>query len=386
MRKEISYIVPAGVSMTLQQTLRGPMSLTCRQVRSAKFRENGILVNGERSRVSRMLFEGDEVRVLLEDVHDPSQVRGIRFASGFGAPGSCSSGRDVPGSGSSDRDVPGSGSSGSGSSGRPCLPPLPTEQILFEDEDLLVVNKPAGICVHPSHGHYGDTLADQVYYRYALMGITEIPRVVGRLDKDTSGAVLFARNKVAAQRLTDKKAVRKEYLALAQGNINMTTLMENPALALGNQAPALGYPAPVMENSSSTNPMSPKPDSVWLTISCPIAKDPSSLSRMLPDPDGRYAGKTAVTHLQVVASVPEIEATLLRLRLDTGRTHQIRVHMAYIGHPLLGDPLYGTGPSGGFTRAALHCSRMELLHPFTREKISICAPLPEDFPAHAEAR
>ena len=361
MRKEISYIVPAGVSMTLQQTLRGPMSLTCRQVRSAKFRENGILVNGERSRVSRMLFEGDEVRVLLEDVHDPSQVHGIRFAGGFGAPGS-------------------------GSSGRPCLPPLPAEQILFEDEDLLVVNKPAGICVHPSHGHYGDTLADQVYYRYALMGITEIPRVVGRLDKDTSGAVLFARNKVAAQRLTDKKAVRKEYLALAQGNINMTTLMENPALALGNQAPALGNPAPVMENSSSTNPMSPKPNSVWLTISCPIAKDPSSLSRMLPDPDGRYAGKTAVTHLQVVASVPEIEATLLRLRLDTGRTHQIRVHMAYIGHPLLGDPLYGTGPSGGFTRAALHCSRMEILHPFTREKISICAPLPEDFPAHVEAR
>ena len=289
--------------MTLQQALRGPMNLTCRQVRSAKFRENGILVNGVRSRVSTMLQSGDEIRVLLEDDHDPEQIRSIR-------PGTVS------------------------------LPPLPEEQILYEDEDILLVNKEPGLCVHPSHGHYGDTLADQVYARYAASGITEIPRIIGRLDKDTSGAVLFARNKVAAQRLFSGQAVRKEYLAVVQGNV----------------AGSLIY-----------------------TICCPIARDPSSLGRMIPDPDHRHNGKPACTHLQVLAFDPLKNISLVRLHLDTGRTHQIRVHMAYIGHPLLGDPIYGTGASALFDRAALHCSRMELVHPFSGKIITVNAPLPQDF-------
>lgn len=324
--------------MTLQQALRGPMQLTCRQVRSAKFRENGILVNAERSRVSRVLQGGDEVRVLLEDLHDPSQVRSIRENTGD-------------------------------------LPPLKEEEVLYEDEDLLLLNKQAGICVHPSHGHYADTLADQVCARYRSQGITEIPRIIGRLDKETSGLVLFARNKVAAQRLSEGCLLRKEYLAVVHGRLTCSPVLQ---------------PSPVLPPSADAP--------VSFTITCPIARDPSSLNRMLADPEGISEGKPAVTHLQVLSYDAENDASLLRLWLETGRTHQIRVHMAYAGHPLLGDTLYGPQPrtegtlhdplpllpedeksaARFFHRAALHCFHMELIQPFTGQKFRIQAPLPGD--------
>ena len=372
MRKEITYIVPAGTSMTLQQALRGPMQLTCRQVRSAKFRENGILVNEERSRVSRVLRGGDEVRVLLEDLHDPSQVRSIR---------------ENPGD----------------------LPPLKEEEILYEDEDLLLINKQAGICVHPSHGHYADTLADQVCARYRGQGITEIPRIIGRLDKETSGLVLFARNKVAAQRLSEGCLLRKEYLAVVHGRLTCSPVLQPSRVLPPSQIP---QSSPVLPPSADAP--------VSFTITCPIARDPSSLNRMLADPEGILGGRAAVTHLQVLSYDAESDASLLRLWLETGRTHQIRVHMAYAGHPLLGDTLYGPQPhtegtlhdlqqhtedtlhgplqhtedtlhdplqllpedeksaARFFHRAALHCFHMELIQPFTGKKLRIRAPLPGD--------
>ena len=313
--------------MSLQQVLRGPMGLTCRQVRSAKFRENGILVDGERSRVSRILKAGEEVRVLLEDA----------------APAATAA----------------------------FMPELKEEQILYEDEDLLLVNKSAGICVHPSHGHYGDTLADQVLSRYRRQGITEIPRVIGRLDKDTSGIVLFARNKVAAQRLFDQCDVRKEYLAVAAGRLSPSQILQLPKAATPEGA-CTG------NAGSAQDPC--LPENASFTITCPIARDPASLNRMIADSEGAHGGKKAVTHVQVLFYDPERDASLVRLVLETGRTHQIRVHLAWAGHPLLGDALYGMGDSSEFFhRAALHCCRMRLVQPFTGELIDVQAPLPEDF-------
>ena len=313
MKKQLTYTIPQGMECTLQEALRGRMGLTCRQVRSAKFRDNGILVNGERSRVSRLLHEGDLICVLLEDAHVPSDVHGV-FNSAVSSP---------------------------------------EPDILYEDEDLLVVNKPAGMCVHPSHGHHGDTLADLVFARSIRQGDVEIPRIIGRLDKDTSGLVLFARNKAAAQRLFEKDLVQKEYLALAQGKICA------------------------------------EPDS--FTISCPIARDPDHKGKMIPDPDNINGGKSACTHVRILGYEEGNSAdlplsgdgfTILSVTLETGRTHQIRVHLSYIGHPLLGDPLYGSDKNAELlpiSRAALHCYRMKITQPFIGKKIDLEAPIPNDF-------
>lgn len=348
--------------MSLQQVLRGPMGLTCRQVRSAKFRENGILVDGERSRVSRILKAGEEVRVLLEDAAPAATADTVRGSDGWCITDAAPQGFEDPGT------QKGRGADGTLAAS---MPELKEEQILYEDEDLLLVNKSAGICVHPSHGHYGDTLADQVLSRYRRQGITEIPRVIGRLDKDTSGIVLFARNKVAAQRLFDQCDVRKEYLAVAAGRLSPSQILQ-----LSKAATPEG--ACTGNAGSAQDPC--LPENASFTITCPIARDPASLNRMIADPEGAHGGKKAVTHVQVLFYDPERDASLVRLVLETGRTHQIRVHMAWAGHPLLGDALYGTGdPSEVFRRAALHCCRMRLVQPFTGELIDVRAPLPEDF-------
>ena len=367
--------------MSLQQVLRGPMGLTCRQVRSAKFRENGILVDGERSRVSRILKAGEEVRVLLEDAAPAATADTVRGSDGWSISDAAPQGSD--GRSISDAALQGHKDSGTqkgrGADGTlaASMPELKEEQILYEDEDLLLVNKSAGICVHPSHGHYGDTLADQVLSRYRRQGITEIPRVIGRLDKDTSGIVLFARNKVAAQRLFDQCDVRKEYLAVAAGRLSPSQILQLPKAATPEGA-CTG------NAGSAQDPCLPEEASY--TITCPIARDPASLNRMLADPEGAHGGKKAVTHVQVLFYDPERDASLVRLVLETGRTHQIRVHLAWAGHPLLGDALYGTGDSSEFFhRAALHCCRMRLVQPFTGELIDVQAPLPEDF-ARAMAR
>jgi 23S rRNA pseudouridine1911/1915/1917 synthase len=205
--------------------------------------------------------------------------------------------------------------------------------VVYEDEDLILLNKPAGIAVHPSHGHYRDTLANFLQYYLAQKGNFAPVRAVGRLDKETSGIVVFAKNQLTAARLGSRKdSIQKEYLALVHGHFQ---------------------------------------DKEGL-IDAPIARVTGELNKM----EVATHGKPARTHYQVQKECGD--DTLLSLHLDTGRTHQIRVHMASIGHPLVGDQIYGTTADPGFSRAALHCFRVKITHPYTGELLKFEVPLPAD--------
>ncbi|MGN0354182.1 MAG: RluA family pseudouridine synthase [Muricoprocola sp.] len=286
MKKQIeSYVTE---EMNLERFLCRELGMTKRQIRQAKYRESGICVNGVRSRVTTGLKPGDLVSVLLEENNQESSQLVSR-------------------------------------DGR--------LRILYEDEDILAVDKPSGVVVHPSHGHYEDSLSNMVVGYFREKGISAVIRPVGRLDKDTSGIVLFAKNQVAASRLIQQKVsgdFSKEYLALVQGH-------------------------PVPEKN---------------TICTDLIKDPDSLMKMKVTEKGLQA----VTHYEVLEKFEG--HSLVHVIIETGRTHQIRVHMASIGYPLLGDTLYGTDLS--MKRTALHAVACHFLQPFTKEKISLEAEIPED--------
>lgn len=195
-------------------------------------------------------------------------------------------------------------------------------EISYEDEDIIIYNKPPFLAVHPSIRHYDDTLANAFAARFP-----DIPfRPVNRLDRDTSGLCVCAKNRLAAAWLTELKKV---YFAVVMGDI-----------ARGG------------------------------TVDLPIARENESIIMRCVRADG----KPAVTHYEPLERING--RTLLKIRLETGRTHQIRVHMSHIGHPLCGDRLYGGDSS--IDRQALHCGETELTHPMTKKVIRISAPLPED--------
>lgn len=219
------------------------------------------------------------------------------------------------------------------------IPPLPDPDffdrelpiILYEDEDLVVFHKPGTIAVHPSHNHQGDTLANYLSWHLRQQGRTAAFRAVGRLDKGTSGVMVCALNAYAADRL--QRGVRKTYLAVPAGRY---------------------------EGSG--------------TIEAPIYRpDPILTTRVVDE-----RGDPAVTHWE--ALITEDDRSLCRVRLETGRTHQIRVHFASLGTPLLGDTLYGT-PSEEIARHALHCAKAEFTHPVTGVPLTVESPLPEDMKA-----
>lgn len=212
---------------------------------------------------------------------------------------------------------------------------LPEPEILFEDDFCLVVNKPAGMPVHPPESGAKGSLAGAVAAYYASSGQMNRVRHIHRLDADTTGPVLYAKNHFAQRRLDEdmrKKAVERFYLALVQGN---------PRKAKG-------------------------------TIDAPIGRDRhrSGFRRVSP------TGEKAVTHYEVMEAYRD--AALVRLQLETGRTHQIRVHLSFIGHPLLGDKPYG-GRTVALNRQALHGSELVFRHPFTGEILRLIAPLPVEF-------
>ena len=280
------------------------LHLSKHQISQAKFRENGICVNGKQQRVTYGLHIGDLLEVKLEEEKTASR----QFLP---------EGRSTQVSSEVSSSV---------------NTPL---QILWEDEDLLAVNKPAGLVIHPSHGHYQDTLANQVMAYASSHGESLRIRAIGRLDKETSGIVLFAKNQLAAARLSaqrEKGILSKTYLAIATGHVE----------------PASGI------------------------LSDPIEKQSGSLMKMQA---GRE-GKSAVTHYQVIGY--GVDYSVLQIKIETGRTHQIRVHFLTLGHPLLGDSLYGS-PDERIGRTALHAWRLEFNHPIREERISLEAPVPEDF-------
>jgi len=222
-------------------------------------------------------------------------------------------------------------------------PDIPV-RVVHEDEDLLIVDKPAGLVVHPAPGHATGTLVNALLGRggpEAYGGISGVrrPGIVHRLDRDTSGLLMVARHDAAQASLMAQlkgRRVKKTYLALVQGSV---------AAAAGR-------------------------------IEAPIGRDPKHRTRMAVVPDGR----PATTGYRVRERFPGW--TLLELDLVTGRTHQIRVHLAAIGHPIAGDPLYGNGTSrkgpDGLDRLFLHSWRLELSSPSTGRLVRAEAPLPPE--------
>ncbi|AQT83845.1 putative RNA pseudouridine synthase YlyB [Paenibacillus larvae subsp. larvae] len=216
--------------------------------------------------------------------------------------------------------------------------PIPLD-IYYEDKDVIVVNKPRGMVVHPAPGHSSGTLVNALMYHCKdLSGINgEMrPGIVHRIDKDTSGLIMAAKHDKAHASLADQlreHSVTRKYLALVQGNL----------------AHEQG------------------------TVEAPIGRDPKD--RKLYTVTEKNS-KEAVTHFVVMERFGDY--TLTELKLETGRTHQIRVHMKFIGHPLVGDPAYGKSKKEWIRGQALHAAVLGFKHPMTREYLEFEAPLPED--------
>lgn len=227
-------------------------------------------------------------------------------------------------------------------------PPEPVElaaediplDVVYEDADIAVINKPAGMVVHPAPGNPSGTLVNALMFRLKdLSGIGgELrPGIVHRIDKDTSGLLVVAKNDMAHNFLASElktHSVERTYYALAEGNFR--------------------------EDSG--------------TVDAPIARHRTDRKRMAVTEGGREA----VTHWRVLERFGSV--TFLEVELETGRTHQIRVHMAHISHPLVGDPVYGRAKNElGFSGQALHAGRLRLTHPRTGERMEFTAPLPDYF-------
>ena len=217
--------------------------------------------------------------------------------------------------------------------------------VAWEDEHLLVVDKPAGLVVHPAPGHASGTLVHGLLDAGAEGGDDDRPGIVHRLDRDTSGLLVVARSDDAHARLQElvrERALTREYLALVAG----------------------------------------RPRSRRGTIDAPIGRDRHDRLRHSLDTD---SPREAVTHFEVEELLPA--HALLRVRLETGRTHQIRVHLGAIDLPVAGDPLYGKPGDLGLERQFLHATRLAFEHPFTGEQVDVSSPLPPDLEAAlAEAR
>ncbi|WP_339175472.1 RluA family pseudouridine synthase [Solibacillus sp. FSL R5-0691] len=212
-------------------------------------------------------------------------------------------------------------------------------EIVYEDADVLVVNKPRGMVVHPAPGHTSGTLVNGLMHHCKdLSGINGVarPGIVHRIDKDTSGLLMVAKNDVAHESLVNQlveKSVTRKYTALVHGHI----------------AHEKG------------------------TIDAPIGRDQKDRQKQAVVDKGKHA----VTHFQVIERFGDF--TLVECRLETGRTHQIRVHMNYIGFPLAGDPKYGPRKTIDFGGQVLHAGVLGFIHPVTKEYLEFESPLPEDF-------
>lgn len=280
---QLTFIVPEGYQgVMVKRFLRGYCGVSARLLIRLKNTPQGILVNGRHARAVDLLCAGD--KIVLNLPKDQSSVQETE---------------------------------------------LPVEAA-WEDEHLVIFQKPAKMPVHPSPGHGADTLANAAGAYARKKGEQWAFRPINRLDRDTSGLVAVAKNPFCAARLSDS-GIQKEYFAVCQG---------------------------ILSGSG--------------TIDAPIRfKEGHSIQREVGE-----SGVRAITHWQAVATGRG--HTLLRIRLETGRTHQIRVHFSSIGMPLAGDDMYG-GSREWIPRQALHCGRMAFVHPVTGEDVVVIQPLPIDF-------
>lgn len=206
--------------------------------------------------------------------------------------------------------------------------------IVFEDDSFLIINKPAGIAVHPSMFHFDNTLSNGVKYYFEKIGLKKKIRPVNRLDFYTSGLIIFAKNEYIQECLISQmkeNIFKKEYICIVNG---------------------------ILKEKNGT-------------INLPIARKENSIIERCVSENGQ----TAITHYEVLKEFDNY--SLLKCKIDTGRTHQIRVHMSSIGHPILGDTLYGIS-SSLINRQALHCYKISFVHPITKEILTFECELPND--------
>lgn len=276
----------------VRRVLQVELKLSTKMIKSLKYAPLGIAVNGKAVTVRHILQLGERLSLAIED-----------------------------------------------SESSPALAPvdLPLD-ILFEDEDIVVPAKPADMPTHPSHDHYTDTVANALAFRYKKEGIPFVFRPINRLDRNTSGLLLIARNKRAAGKLTQ---------SMQNGKIQKTYL----AVAIGEMPEREGI---------IDAPLHRTKESIIVREVC---------SPLSPDADA------ACTEYRVLAT--ENGYSLVLVRPLTGRTHQIRVHFAYAGHPLVGDDLYGT-PTPLIDRHALHAYQLSFPHPMSEEQMTLTAPLCPD--------
>ena len=287
-RLELS-ISPELAGIKVNTLLKKHLNLSGTVVRRIKWLPDGILVDGARVNTRFCPREGQVLSVRLDD---PERRSGIVPAPG----------------------------------------PL---DILYEDGDLVVVNKAPGVSVHPGPGHFDDTLGNFLLWHYDLEGETADFHPVHRLDRGTSGLLAAAKHPHAQEVLKNQlhtNAFRRTYLAVCEG----------------------------------------APDPAQGVIEAPLGPKPGSLMEQMVRSDGKFAR----TRYRVLGE--HGGRALVELELDTGRTHQIRVHMAHIGHPLTGDFLYGREDKELIARPALHSARLELRHPVSGRRLAFAAPLPQD--------
>ena len=282
-------ITGALAGIKVDTLLKRHLGLSGTVVRRIKWLPDGILVDGARVNTRFCPQEGQVLSVRLSD---PERRSGILPAPG----------------------------------------PL---DIVYEDGDVVVLNKAPGVPVHPGPGHYSDTVGNYLLHYYDQEGTEGDFHPVHRLDRGTSGLLVVARHPHAQEVLKEQlhtDGFRREYLAVCQG--------------------------------------APEPPAG--TVDAPLGPKPGSLVEQMVRPNG----KPARTHYEVVKAGEN--CALVRLVLDTGRTHQIRVHLAHLGHPLVGDFLYGTEEPDRIPRPALHSRRLTFRHPITGQEMSFTAPVPPD--------
>ena len=209
--------------------------------------------------------------------------------------------------------------------------------ILYEDEAYLIVNKPDGIPVHPSMDHYEDSLSNGIKYYFDTISLHKKIRPVNRLDKNTSGIVIFAKNEYVQEQLIrqmKENTFKKDYIAICNGIFQEKTGI----------------------------------------INLPIARKENSIIERCID---KEQGSPSITHYEILKEVKNQNYSIVKCKLETGRTHQIRVHMQAIGHSLLGDTLYGAS-SLLIDRQALHACQVKFIHPVTKQNVIYTAPIPKD--------
>lgn len=294
MDRVLEYEIPSeydGANITT--VLKQHFKISTNLIKDLKKYKEGIQVNGEHKRVVDLAAKGDILKITIRDTASENIVP-----------------TDIP------------------------------LDIVYEDEDVLVINKTSNMPTHPSMGNYENSLANGVMYYYKSKGEERVFRAVNRLDKDTSGLMAVAKNSYIHARLGEeiqKKELKRKYMCIVCGDVERDG-----------------------------------------TVDAPIRRADGSVINRIVAPDGQRA----VTHYRVVKRYGEY--TLLEMELETGRTHQIRVHMAYIGHPLVGDWLYGTEDHNIAKRQMLHSCYLCFTHPITGQIMEFKDEMAEDMRAFIE--